>query len=351
MCKAKRAVILLLSAMLVLGGCASGTAEMRQISMKITRSLTMQVSEKDAMVREEAERFAARVSELSGGMLEIEVQSGFPDHETVASGEADFAFLSNIQMAQANSLFGMLSLPFTYDDYNHMSIALNSEEMLTLLTDRLAGTNLLPMMAHYNGTSCLVTNRGELRVPSDFRDLAIAMRTDNAEKIRMFEVLGARVLPYSHTSLVPMLGQEVEILPDDLTKPGDLVTIDTIEVDLEQALQLLSDPDSLYLIRTFHNLSPLWLVANQEAFASLSAWEQAVVREGLAGLLAQMELRREGRDRELLAQMVNMGIEIVDIERPEIGVAIYGSSGTGTDKYTPPAAFDRRVYQMIQNCS
>ena len=110
MCKAKRAVILLLSAMLVLGGCASGTAEMRQISVKITRSLTMQVSEKDAMVREEAERFAARVSELSGGMLEIEVQSGFPDHETVASGEADFAFLSNIQMAQANSLFGKMCI-------------------------------------------------------------------------------------------------------------------------------------------------------------------------------------------------------------------------------------------------
>ena len=121
-----------------------------------------------ADILSESEAFSKRVEKLSGGALKIEVKAAKTDTGHLSQGSCDLAFLSSAQAARADDIFAMLSLPFLYDDASHMSLALNSAEIAGILTRRLTNENLMPMAAIYNGSRCVVTDKGLLRVPSDF---------------------------------------------------------------------------------------------------------------------------------------------------------------------------------------
>ncbi|MEM1484775.1 TRAP transporter substrate-binding protein DctP [Oscillospiraceae bacterium PP1C4] len=336
----------------LLCSCKTSTVEIGvpELQGTKTRTLHFQVSSNlQPEVLEQTDAFADRVAALSGGMLQIEVMTGLPDDKTVKTKEADLAFLSNIQMAQADQLFSMFSMPFLYDDDTHMSVALNSEEIRSVLSQRLSSRGMVPLMAVYNGSNYLATDRRELRKPSDFKGLVIAMRTDNADKLMFFEALGAKVLPYTLSTVVPLFKTKVEILPKDLKLPSEIVTVDTVELSLEQTLQLLPDPQTLYLINTYHSLSPLWIVANRDVMSQLSDYERAILDEGLAGLVSELERLKIAHEQELLTQVKAQGITVVEVERSTIASALYGNKGSGTDRYKPPVYFDNRIYKMIQS--
>lgn len=344
----KRAAVFLLCAGL-LCGCAPQTKPDIS-SAPAVRMLSFQVSSNlPPAVLEQADAFADRVMKLSGGLLLIDVTTGLADHESVKNGTVDFAFLSNIQLAQLDERFSMLHLPFLYDDYRHMSMALNSDEVLEILGERLAPQNIVPLVAVYRGSNSLVTTRKEVRQPSDFKDLVIAMHTENAEKLTVFEALSAQVLPYSQTSLMPALGTTVEILPEDLRLPSENVVVDTIEMGIEDVSKLTQDPNKLYLIYSYHTLSPLWLAANAESISQLTTFERAILDEACAGLLSGLERLRIERETNLTEQLRAQGVTIVDIERPSIAAAVYGLDGKGTERYVLPAYFDNRLYRIIQN--
>ena len=96
-----------------------------------------------------------------------------------------------------------------------------------------------------------------------------------------------------------MLGAQAELLPEGADGPAEEVTVDTIEVDTEQALALEADPNTLFFIKSYHAAAPLWLGANEQSLASLTAYERAVLSEACAGLLAGLE--RVYTDREAAA--------------------------------------------------
>lgn len=329
----------------VLCGCTKEPAG--QTMMTAVRFLRFQVSDTlDEEVLVQADAFADRVQELSDGTMVVNVTTAPAlGQSELAAGQADLAFLRNTQMAQADSLFAMFSLPFMYDSYSHMSIALNSEELRKILCANMSVRGLVPLMAAVDSSAVLVSSAGEPRVAADFRDLVIAMRTGNTDKLMMFAALGAQVVPYSQTSLVSFLGQELEIYSDGQTQPSTDIVVDTVELDLNQVPDMNFEEENLYLINTYHTAEPLWLVMNAQVFETLTDRERAVLYEASAGLLAGLDRRREAHEKELYEQLEERGVSAVEVERPEIGLSLYG-----TDKNTP-AYFDRALYRMIQSYS
>ncbi len=73
------------------------------------------------------DEFADAVEQMSGGALTVDVQLGYPNDTTVSREEADMVLLNNAQIARADRLFAMFSLPFLFDNGHHMTSALNSE--------------------------------------------------------------------------------------------------------------------------------------------------------------------------------------------------------------------------------
>lgn len=230
----RRALALALS-LALLCSCAPmepGTQESEP--MRVVRVLTLLVPNTlDQVVLEQADAFAADAARLSGGQLVIDVRTGQSPADALTGGEADLAFLRNAQMAQLDERFSTFALPFLYDDHQHLSLALNSEELLGRLNTGLQPRGIRLLNAFYSGSAFLVSTKGELRTPSDYKGIAAALRTDNADKLAVFSSLGARVLPYSASAIPNMLGAQAELLPEGADGPAEEVTVDTIEVDTE----------------------------------------------------------------------------------------------------------------------
>ena len=162
--------------------------------MRVVRVLTLLVPNTlDQVVLEQADAFAADAARLSGGQLVIDVRTGQAPADALTGGEADLAFLRNAQMAQLDERFSTFALPFLYDDHQHLSLALNSEELLGRLNTGLQPRGIRLLNAFYSGSAFLVSTKGELRTPSDYKGIAAALRTDNADKLAVFSSLGARV--------------------------------------------------------------------------------------------------------------------------------------------------------------
>ncbi|WP_101551912.1 hypothetical protein [Anaerotruncus massiliensis (ex Togo et al. 2019)] len=351
----RRALALALS-LALLCSCAPmepGTQESEP--MRVVRVLTLLVPNTlDQVVLEQADAFAADAARLSGGQLVIDVRTGQSPADALTGGEADLAFLRNAQMAQLDERFSTFALPFLYDDHQHLSLALNSEELLGRLNTGLQPRGIRLLNAFYSGSAFLVSTKGELRTPSDYKGIAAALRTDNADKLAVFSSLGARVLPYSASAIPNMLGAQAELLPEGADGPAEEVTVDTIEVDTEQALALEADPNTLFFIKSYHAAAPLWLGANEQSLTSLTAYERAVLSEACAGLLAGLERVYTDREAAAFDELRARGVEVVEIERQQVSAVLYDSSRNlplDPGRYLPPAYFDRRLYEIIQSYS
>ncbi len=289
------------------------------------------------------DEFADAVEQMSGGALTVDVQLGYPNDTTVSREEADMVLLNNAQIARADRLFAMFSLPFLFDNGRHMTSALNSEEVRQILEQRLSEKGIFPMVAFYNGSSHLVTGGQELRTATDFRGVTAAMSVGSADESAVFQALGVRVLPY--TSAL-RLGERVELSTED--GKSESVSVSAIEVTLDQVLSLEHSSGRVRFINSYHRMEPLWLFMSSQSFGQLTSWEQAVLLESCAGLTAGMEERRSVREAGLREQIRAREIPEVDVERLAIAGVLYGKNGQGTDLYTPPDYFDPRVYQLVQ---
>lgn len=351
----RRALALILGLALLCSCAPAESGPQESEPMQVARVLTLLVPNTlDQVVLEQADAFAADAACLSGGRLTIDVRTGQEPADALTGGEADLAFLRNAQMAQLDERFSTFALPFLYDDQRHLSLALNSEELLGRLNTGLQPRGIRLLTAFYTGSAFLVSTKGELRTPSDYRGIAAALRTDNADKLTVFSSLGARVLPYSASAIPNMLGAQAELLPEGADGPAEEVTVDTIEVDTGQALALEADPNTLFFIKSYHAAAPLWLGANEQSLASLTEYERAVLGEACAGLLAGLERVYTEREAAAFDELRARGVEIVEIERQQVSAVLYDSSRSlppDPGRYLPPAYFDRRLYEIIQSYS
>ena len=341
-----KAVIQTVAAVVVSGllmcSCAPISPGDEQEPALAGKTLVMEVdSGLDADILSQSEAFAKRVEKLSGGTLKIEVKAAETDTDRLSQGSCDLAFLSSTQAARADDIFAMLSLPFLYDDASHMSLALNSAEIAGILTRRLTNENLMPMAAIYNGSRCVVTDKGLLRVPSDFKKLILATDAGQAENVNVFQMFGTVIAASPSQPAVNAFNSKQEVKDQN----GKLIgNVDAAELTLEQVSELLADPQGLFFIRTSHAIAPVWLLANAQTAGTLSNYEQAVLKEATAGLIAEMEEDWREKENGLIQQFKMEGITIVDTERPEFAAAVYDNS----DSTKIPAYFDRQIYRMIQ---
>lgn len=327
-------------------GCASAPVQPSGPG-QTTQTLRFIVSEDlGADMLAAADAFADRVARVSGGGLTIDVRTGRAEFGALSRGDAELMLLRNTQLARANSMFSMFTLPFLYDDNRHMSLALNAQDVRAQVNEALAGQGVSVLTAIYTGGLFFVSDASELRTPDDFRDLPIAMRTDSSDKLTLLGALGARVVPYSKDAIPAAFDTQAQYLPSDGQTP-QTVAIGTAEVDASQLKQIDADPNTLYLIKSYHTCTPVWLAANTAAVESLGSYEQAVLSEACVGLLAELEERFITTEQAAIDASEREGMLLVEPERAQIAAALY--DGTAERAVVLPSYFDRRLYDLIES--
>lgn len=317
-------------------------ARYRKMQMVVTSSMS-------AEVLGQADAFADKVAYLSDGMLQIQVVTGLPDLQHVNDGTIDFALVSNLQMSKSEETFSMFTMPFMFRDPVHMSVALNSQSVLDTLSQRIDEDSVALMAAFYGQSKHLATNQFGLQKLSDFSALNIALRMDNSTKLNVFEALGAQVLPYSQTSLTSLMGTEVSLpgMPE-----GQTVSINTVEATAHQGEVLLSEKSARYFLKTYHTISPFWLIGNQKTLSSLNEFERAVLQEAVAHMVAGIDSERYQEEQELFAKFEENGMAMVNIRpklRSDIVGVVYKNYAAGSALYPVPEFFDNGLYELIQS--
>lgn len=338
---ARRCAALVLSGFLLCSCTITKPNNERSLS-PVGKVLTLEVDgDLGADILAKSKSFANRVEQLSNGKLIINVETGGAGEQNLLQGTCDLAFLSSQQASQADDIFSTLSLPFFYDDAAHMSLALNSEEMTDILTSRLSQKNLMPLAAIYNGSPCFITKKGLLRSPSDFKKLVMVLNSNSVPKADAFRMLDADVSTYPMQSVIEVFNKEERVRDENGNNIG---RVEAVELELQQVPELSEDPNDLFLIRTSHAIIPLWFMANAQSISNLSDFEQAVLREASAGLIADMEQIWQETESNLIRQFKDQGITVVDAERLEFAAAIYDNK----EPADLPPYFDWQVYRTIQ---
>lgn len=339
----KKAICAGLAIMIMMAGCAREERAKTPAPVRSVQTLQFEVNTNlDKEFLEQAELFAADVDKISGGRMVISIVRR--QSEALPEAEYDFGYLRNSQMAAIEPSLATLSLPFLYSSSNHLSLSLNSPEMMKILKARLEG-RIIPLTALSSGSALLVTTsfekKQEVDITAYFQDFTVALHEGSIETGSALRALGAQVAFYPKETLLPaMLGKSGH--------DSDEMVINAVEVTREEVLAMRINPSDIYAVETMHDISPVWLTVKPATWATLSDWERAVIQEATAGLISGYEENRSRYRAAWEKEMGKKGITLLQPERQVFSVTIYNAGG-GPSDFQIPKYFDKKLFDLIQS--
>ncbi len=305
----KKLVAILLCAVMLFSLCACGQkaapapvpssdapadefADIEEISFSLG-----DVSGSGTFLEQNAEFFAEKVSELSGGKMKVDV---FSDG---LLGTED-ALMTNIQsgaleMANFSSTFtnlvksaGIFDFPYLVTDRAQLDL-LEEAGVIDFIRAEAESVNIKIVALNENGFRQITTNTPVVE-PEDLAGIVIRTPS-NSLRVKTFEALGANPVSISFSELYQSLSQHI---CDAQENP--LATIVASQFYDYQSCLCISN----------HVYTPGWICMNLNLYNSLSDAQRAVIDE--AGALTTLYVREAGAqaDEENLEVCKAHGMEI-----------------------------------------
>ena len=204
----KRFLILLLSLLLLLTGCASETGE-PEPEYVLTYAENQPEGYPTVLG---AQRFAELVQERTGGKVVIQVKYGGEYGseaevlEQMAFGGIDFARVSLAELSDEIPKLNVLQLPFLYEDAEHMWRILDGrigEEFLTVFAE----AELVGLSWYDAGARCFYTDAKPIRSPDSLSGLTVRVQ-ESQLVMDMVTLLGGTpvTFPYGDVSYAFEMG-------------------------------------------------------------------------------------------------------------------------------------------------
>ena len=274
----KRGIALIIAAVFLLGGCESKAVSQSQSPLQLpltAKTLTLATqTDLSEIAQQSLQYLVDKTAELSDGALLLDVVAS-EDPIVLLDGGSDLLFAPNEVIARANGNFLSYSSPFYFFDYNHLSLSLNSEsfQKLTNETTRsLLGAE--PLGALYDGNSMLLTIRSEVPDSPDALEGMKFYLEENELQTYLFEEFGAEVVERS-------LDERIEGF-----NSGRYHSIECDTLALER-IELPPKGHGISAYESFQRARINWVMLSVETKANLTEWEQAILSEAMAYLIAQ----------------------------------------------------------------
>ena len=194
----KRLIFLLLTALLLLAGCAS-EPETPEPEFVLTYAENQPEGYPTVLG---AQRFAELVKERTEGRVIIQVKhSGEFGSESevldqMVFGGIDFARVSLAELSDEIPKLNVLQLPFLYEDADHMWRILDGEigeEFLTVFSE----AGLVGLSWYDAGARCFYTDVAPIRTPEDMAGLTVRVQ-DSQLVMDMVKLLGATPVTFHY---------------------------------------------------------------------------------------------------------------------------------------------------------
>ena len=216
-----------------------------------------------------AEDFAARASAISDGELSIHVEWLYNPSQALEHGDIQMAFLKSDDQSLPDIYFEAVSMPFLYSNYSHFTNIINNTRILNMITHgSLDSIEARPIAGFYRPANRLVT----IWPLEEYHFLSEAMIALNPQSRSSdaLQAIGATILPiYSPQERA------------ELIMSGD---IQGAEFTLAELLDIQWIGQELHVTDIGHDLSPVWLFADDDTLRSLTPLQRAYITESSAYL-------------------------------------------------------------------
>ena len=271
---------------------SSGSGNAESIVLKLGHN-----SNAESMYNQGCEKFAAIEIHTSGTLGdEAELLDG------VRMGTVDMALINSSQLATYCSEFSVLSLPFLFEDYDHVEAVVNNEEICDILTtDALENGNVQLLMPFWaDGFRHFVNAKHEVVSPSDMAGLKL--------RVPAWEALVAATEEFGAAALTMPFGEAYSGVSSG--------TVDGMEGTSWSLLANGLEDVCSYLTLTGHVYSPSVLIMNVDAYNNRLSDEQVEALTQAAAEAGAWETNLvEESEQSDLEELAAAGMTITEVDK------------------------------------
>ena len=282
---------------------SSGSGNAESIVLKLGHN-----SNAESMYNQGCEKFAELVNEYTNGSVTIEIHtSGTLGDEAelldgVRMGTVDMALINSSQLVTYCSEFSVLSLPFLFEDYDHVEAVVNNEEICDILTtDALENGNVQLLMPFWaDGFRHFVNAKHEVVSPSDMAGLKL--------RVPAWEALVAATEEFGAAALTMPFGEAYSGVSSG--------TVDGMEGTSWSLLANGLEDVCSYLTLTGHVYSPSVLIMNVDAYNNRLSDEQVEALTQAAAEAGAWETNLvEESEQSDLEELAAAGMTITEVDK------------------------------------
>lgn len=251
--------------------------------------------------------FAEKVKELSDGKMEIVVYgSGQLGNERdmiegVQLGTIDMAMNTSAYLSNLAPQFGLLDLPFLYEDYEDAKGKLEGEAG-DYLKDKLKDEQGIRVLGYWNsGFRVMLTKSSAINSLADLKGRN--MRAPEVDVyVNMFKALGANPTPIPFGEVYTSMQTGV---------------VDGVEVCAEEMYTMKFQEVGKYIAVTNHIFSTQIPVINEDVYQGLTDEQKKVLDDAMKEATDWEWEHFEEADAEALKAMEDGGVEVTHPDRQE----------------------------------
>ena len=263
-----------------------------------------------------AQRWADIVKEKSGGKINMKVYPGSSlvggdqtkEFTAMRQGVIDMAVGSTINWSPQVQELNLFSMPFLMPDYKAID-ALTQGEVGKKLFEIIAAKDVVPLAWGENGFRELTNSKRAIKTPEDLKGLKIRV-VGSPLFNDTFTALGANPTQMSWADAQPALSTGAV---DGQENPLTIFTVAKLHTVGQKHVTL------------WHYVAdPLIFAVSKDAWATLSADDQKIVREAaVQAAKYNLELARKGvtpEDQSVLKEIGGLGVDIVSLSPEQLAV-------------------------------
>ena len=243
--------------------------------------------------------FGGRVNEISLGQLRIETMPSNDPLQDLLDGTAQLAILSSEEVLSLSEYAAALRLPFNYRNYTHFTMAVNNEQVLSVLAAEMdAEHGVWPVAGFFYGTRHFLSQGALPEFPDHIFEGAAAV-LPNSNMAYGLAVMGYQVLTQeSYERRISML------------ESGEVSLIEVTALELTTNSDWIEERFDLILSR--HDMDKQFLVMRSDFWNTLPPALGAALTEAasyMSSLIDNVHIRRD----VMLHSMINYGFTQIHI--------------------------------------
>lgn len=279
------------------------------------------------------ELFAAKVDELSGGSMKIEL---FPDrqlgdvkelNEGVRFGTIDLTINSSGASADKIPAIDALQLPFIVDSYEEFARAVTSPEGIALY-EGIDDAGAIALTIYEGGRRHFLTVNKPVETMEDFKGLKTRVAPVKLH-LDIWNAVGVNPTPMAYGEVYTGL---------------ETHTIDAVETNISSIESEKYKEIAKYTLKTGHYMWPALLLMNKNRFDGLTPEQQQILKDAAVQTVMPQIQNLQAYDDELQAKQEAEDGMIYTEMSPELRDQLRAATKPVTDAY---AAKDPKIAAFI----